>query len=336
MMFLKGVGALILTIACFSLFSLKFPKGDKAMGGLANAAVATFLMEAIYKYIFGDFLKIGFLGEVGTACGGMGGAASAALVGLAMGTNPIYAVAMGAAVSGIGILPGFIAAYVLHFVLDRLEKLLPEGLDVIVCALFAAAAGRGVAALVDPAVSAVIRTVGDAIMVATMQTPLVMGFVLGGIMKIICTSPLSSMALTAMLGLTGLPMGIAATASFGGAFSDGMVFRRLNFGNRSNALGVMLEPLTQADIVTKNPIPIFCSNFFGGGLSGIVAVKLGIINNAPGTCAPIPGFLAPFAFNKASTVLLAMALAACCGALSGFVGSTVFARLGFRKEKPAE
>ena len=40
MMFFKGIGALLLTLAAFSLFSLKFPRGDKAMGGLADAAVA--------------------------------------------------------------------------------------------------------------------------------------------------------------------------------------------------------------------------------------------------------------------------------------------------------
>lgn len=334
MMFLKGVGALILTLIAFSLFSIKFPKGDHAMGGLANAAVATFLVEAIFKYICGDFLGIGFLGEVGAAAGSMGGVASAALVGLAMGTNPVYALAAAVAVSGLGILPGFIAAYVLHFVLGRLEKIMPSGLDIIVCSLVAAAAGRGIALLVDPAVNSVVTTVGSAITVATTQSPLLMGFLLGGLMKMICTSPLSAMALTAMLGLTGLPMGIASVACFGGAFSDGVVFKRLNLGDKSSVLGVMLEPLTQADIVTKNPLPIFISNFFGGGLAGIVAVTLGIVNNAPGTSAPIPGLLAPFAFNEPATVLLAMALAAACGALAGFVGSSIFSRIGFKKERP--
>lgn len=332
MMFLKGVGALLLTIVCFSIFSMKFKKGDQAMGGLANAAVATFLMEAIFKYICGDFFGIGFLGEVGAVCGSMGGVASAALVGIAMGTNPVYALATAAAVSGLGILPGFIASYVLCFALKWLDKVLPTGLDIIVCSLFAAAAGRGIAVLVDPAINAVICTVGDAITAATTQSPLIMGFLLGGIMKVICTSPLSAMALTAMLGLTGLPMGIAAVACFGGAFSDGIVLKRLNLGDKSKMVGIMLEPLTQADIVTKNPIPIFSSNFFGGGLSGIVAVTLGIVNNAPGTSAPIPGLLAPFAFNKPTTVLLAMAIAACCGVLSGFIGSSIFKKLGFQKE----
>lgn len=48
---LSGVGLLLVTLAVFSIFSLKMPKGSLAMGGMADAAVATFLVEAIHKYI---------------------------------------------------------------------------------------------------------------------------------------------------------------------------------------------------------------------------------------------------------------------------------------------
>lgn len=335
MMFLKGIGALILTLAGFSLFSLKCPKGDKAMGGLADAAVATFLVEAIFKYICGDFIGIEFLGEVGAASGGMGAVAAAALVGLAMGTNPVFAVAAAAAVSGFGILPGFIAAYFLHFILKYTVKYLPAGLDVIVGTLMAAGLARGIAIIVDPFVTQVISTVGDSIAVATTQSPVLMGIILGGLMKMICTSPLSSMALTAMLGLTGLPMGIAAIACFGGSFTNALVFKRLKLGDNGRVVAVMLEPLTQADIITKNPIPIYGSNFFGGALAGLAAALLGIVNNAPGTASPIPGMLAPFAFNDPGKVLLALLLAAVGGTVAGIIGSTIFKKLGFgNKEVP--
>lgn len=333
MEFFKGIGALLLTLAAFSLFSLKFPKGDKAMGGLADAAVATFLVEAIFKYICGDFAGIAFLGEVGTASGGMGAVAAAALVGLSTGTNPMYAIAAAAAVSGFGILPGFIAAYILHFVLKKTVRYLPAGLDVIVGALLSAALARAIAIAVDPAVNSVIATVGNSISIATEQSPVMMGLVLGGLMKMICTSPLSSMALTAMLGLTGLPMGIAAVACFGGSFTNAMIFKRLKLGDNGKVIAVMLEPLTQADIITKNPIPIYCSNFFGGAISGIAAAVLGIFNNAPGTASPIPGLLAPFAFNDPMKVVLAMAIAAVGGTAAGFAGSVVFKKLGFGNEE---
>ena len=302
------------------------------MGGLADAAVATFLVEAIFKYICGDFIGISFLGEVGTASGSMGAVAAAALVGLGMGTNPTYAIASAAAVAGFGILPGFIAAYILHFILKKTVRYLPSGLDVIVGTLMSAAIARGIAILVDPAVNAVISTVGDSISIATSQSPVMMGLILGGLMKMICTSPLSSMALTAMLGLTGLPMGIAAIACFGGSFTNALILKNLKLGNNGRVLAIMLEPLTQADIITQNPIPIYGSNFFGGALSGIVAAVLGIVNNAPGTASPIPGMLAPFAFNEPMTVVLALALAAVGGTIAGFVGSIVFKKLGFGNE----
>ena len=53
----KGIGLLLLTLACFSVFSLKFPKGSEAMSGMANAAVASFLVEAVHHYITGIFLR---------------------------------------------------------------------------------------------------------------------------------------------------------------------------------------------------------------------------------------------------------------------------------------
>ncbi len=209
MLFLRGIGALVITLALFSLFSLRFPKGGQAMSGLANAAVASFLVEAIFKYILGDFAGLPFFEAVGSAAGSMGGPAAGVLVGTVLGMNPVYALAGGIAVAGYGIIPGFFAAYVMYFVIDWLEEKMPEGLDMIVCTLVAAAGYYGIATLVDPAVNVTIEIVGGAITAATDESPLLMGFVLGGIMKIVCTSPLSSMALTAMLHLTGLPMGIA-------------------------------------------------------------------------------------------------------------------------------
>ena len=142
------------------------------------------------------------------------------------------------------------------------------------------------------------------------------------------------MALTAMLGLTGLPMGIAAIACFGGSFTNGLIFHRLKLGDRSNIIAVMLEPSTEAPIITSNPIPIYGSNFFGGGLAGIAAAMLGIINNAPGTASPIPGLLAPFAFNPPQTVILALVLAALGGSLAGLVGSIIFKRFQKKQRFP--
>ena len=321
---LKGVGLLLLTLAVFSVFSMKAPKGSAAMSGMANAAIASFLVEAVHKYILGDVLALEFFQVLGSTSGSLGGVAAAITVPLAMGVNPVLAVVAGLAVGGYGILPGFIAGYVISLIVPALEKKLPEGLDVILCALLTAPLARFLAIFVNPGVNMVLAEIGGAISAAAEQSPLVMGFLLGGIMKMICTSPLSSMALTAMLGLTGLPMGIAAVACVGGSFTNGLIFHKLKLGNRGNVIAVMLEPLTQADIITANPIPIFCSNFLGGGLAGISAAVFGIVNNAPGTASPIPGLLAPFAFNDPMKVVLAMVFAVIGGCVAGLLGGWVF------------
>ena len=294
------------------------------MSGLANAAVATFLVEAVHRYISGDLLGSAFLGEVGSVSGSLGGVASAILIPISMGANPLFAVVAGVAVGGYSILPGFVVGYLIGFIAPVIEKHLPAGLDTILGALLLAPIARGIAFLTDPVVNAAMGYIGNTITAATDQSPVLMGFLLGGIIKMICTSPLSSMALTAMLGLTGLPMGIAAIACFGGSFTNGIIFAQLKLGKPSNIAAVMLEPLTQAHIITRHPIPIYGSNFFGGGLAGIAAALLGIVNNAPGTASPIPGLLAPFAFNPPVKVLIALALGAVGGTLAGFAGSIVF------------
>lgn len=321
---ISGVGLLLVTLAGFSLFSMKAPKGSEAMSGMANAAIASFLIEAVHSYITGDLMNIEFFKTVGATSGSLGGVAAAITVPIAMGGNPVFAVVAGLAVGGFGILPGFLAGYVIGLISPIIEKKLPEGLNIIVGALAIAPLARIIAVLVDPAVNATLVKIGGTISAAADQSPIVMGFLLGGIMKMICTSPLSSMALTAMLGLNGLAMGIAAIACVGGSFTNGIIFKRLKLGDKSNVIAVMLEPLTQANIITANPIPIYCSNFFGGGLAGISAAAFGIINNAPGTASPIPGLLAPFAFNSPLSVVGALIFAVLGGCLAGYVGSVVF------------
>ena len=58
-----GIGLLLLALSFFSLFCKYAPFGDKAMSGLAAAAVSSFLVEAIHVYIAGDFFGIHFLRE---------------------------------------------------------------------------------------------------------------------------------------------------------------------------------------------------------------------------------------------------------------------------------
>ncbi len=57
---LIGTLFLIIVLALFTIFTYRAPKGMRAMGALANAAIATFLVEAFHKYVGGDLLGIKF------------------------------------------------------------------------------------------------------------------------------------------------------------------------------------------------------------------------------------------------------------------------------------
>ncbi|MCR1933380.1 PTS sugar transporter subunit IIC [Clostridium tepidum] len=324
MVILKGTLLLLLCLSAFSLFSLKAPKGMKAMGALADAAVATFLVEAFQSYVGGDMLHINLLKETGLAAGGMGGAAAATLVPLALGVSPVYAVLVGASCYGLGILPGFVAGYALSFIVPIIEKKVPKGLDLIVCVALVAPLARLIGNGATPVVNATLLNIGGIITVAANESPIIMGFILGGVITVVATAPLSSMALTAMLGLKGLPMAIGALSVMGSSFMNFVLFHRLKFGDRSTTIAVAIEPLTQADVISANPIPVYVTNFIGGGLAGIIVTHFGLINNATGTATPIAGLMVMYGFNDPKVVTIAAIFCALAGAFAGLLGSIIF------------
>ena len=167
---------------------------------------------------------------------------------------PVYAVLIGIATSGFGILPGFFAGYVCAFVVKFLEKKLPAGVEFLAILFIAAPISRGMAMLMDPLVNATLGKIGSMISVATTESPIIMGIMLGGLITVISTSPLSSMALTAMLGLTGLPMAIGSLAVAASAPMNFIFFKRLKICSKKDTIAVAIEPLTQADVVSANPI----------------------------------------------------------------------------------
>lgn len=321
---LKGIVLLLVVLAGFSLFSLKMPKGMKAMGALAGAATASFLVEAFQLYVGGDLLGIEFLKGVGQAAGSMGAVAAGALVPIALGVNPTYAILIGVSTAGFGILPGFLAGYVLSFVVPQIEKRVPQGLDLIVIICFIAPLSRLIAAVSNPLVNSTLLNIGGILESASHSSPILMGVILGGIITVVATAPLSSMALTAMLGLTGVPMAIGALSVMGSSFMNGVFFHRMGFGDRKTTIAVAIEPLTQADIISANPIPIYVTNFIGGALAGVVVSMFGLINNATGTATPIAGLMVMYGFNDAMTVTKVALMCALAGAFAGFLGSIIF------------
>ena len=319
-----GTILLLIVLGLFTLFSYKAPNGMKAMGALANAACASFLVEAFHDAFFGGVLNIGFLQSVGAANGSLGGVAAAILVPLALGVSPVYAVLVGLACSRFGILPGFIAGYLISYVIKFLEKKVPAGLDLIAIIIIAAPLSRLIASGMTPIVNSTLLKIGDVLLSSANSSPIIMGIILGGILTVVATAPLSSMALTAMLGLTGVPMAIGALAVFGSSFMNYVFFDKMKFGSRKDTIAVAIEPLTQADIISANPIPVYATNFIGGALSGIIVALMGLVNMTPGTATPIAGFAVMFAYNPPVKVLVAAAGCIIVSVISGYLGYLIF------------
>ncbi|KKK39759.1 transcriptional regulator [Mesobacillus campisalis] len=328
---LKGTSLLLLVLAGFTLFSYKAPKGSKAMAALAGAACAAFLVEAFQLYVGGDLLGFEFLGEVGSAAGGMGGVAAAALVALAVGASPVYALLLGVSVAGLGLLPGFIAGYLVAFLVKYIERKVPGGLDLIVIIVICAPLVRFIGEIMTPVVNATLLNIGGIITETANSNPVLMGIILGGVITVVATAPLSSMALTAMLGLTGVPMAIGALAVFGSSFMNYVLFDRMKFGDRKTTISVAIEPLTQAHIISANPVPVYATNFIGGAASGVIIALSGLINNATGTATPIAGLAVMYGFNDPVKVTIVALSCAAVSAIAGFLGSMVFKNYKIKK-----
>ncbi|HHJ2399830.1 TPA: PTS sugar transporter subunit IIC [Streptococcus pyogenes] len=319
-----GTSLLILVLAIFSLFNYKAPHGAKAMGALASAACASFLVEAFQDSFFGKVLGFQFLSEIGGANGSLSGVAAAILVAIAIGVSPGYAVLIGLSVSGTGIIPGFVAGYVVSFLIKWMEKNIPGGLDLISIIIVGAPLTRFLAQLITPVINSTLLTIGDILTSSANSNPIIMGMILGGTIVVVATAPLSSMALTAMLGLTGIPMAIGALSVFGSSFMNGVLFYRLKLGERKDNIAFAIEPLTQADVTSANPIPIYVTNFVGGAACGVLIALMKLVNDTPGTATPIAGFAVMFAYNPVAKVLITALGCIIISLIVGYIGGSVF------------
>src|SRR5699024_4473221 len=95
----------------------------------------------------------------------------------------------------------------------------------------------------------------------------------------------------------GVPMAIGALAVFGSSFMNFVLFHRMKFGDRKTTISVAIEPLSQVDIISANPIPIYVTNFLGGATAGIIISLAGLVNGATGIATPIAGFAVMYGFN---------------------------------------
>ncbi|GGG92957.1 PTS sugar transporter subunit IIC [Staphylococcus pragensis] len=319
-----GVGTLVLVLIVMTLFLNFAPYGKQGLQALSGAACATFLPQAFLSYAIGGVFHIQFFQTIGDLVGSLAGVAVGILTCINLGVSPVFAVIVGLVLYDFKLLPAFIAAYLIAFGIKFIEKKVPEGLDLIVVILLAPAIAFGLAKVISPGVMAVLHQIGGAITSVGASHPYALAVILGLVIPVTGMTPLSSMVLTSLLGLTGIPMAIGALTCTGSSFVNAVLFSRLNIGgSKSKAFAVFIEPLTQIDLIAKYPLQLYGTNAIIGVVNACIVTFSGLVINVKGMATPIAGAIVLFGFNNATKSILTIIAVAITSVILAFVFSTL-------------
>lgn len=184
-----------------------------AMSAMAQGLFASLLIGTIISTL-GTQLGIPVLDEIGGYAKSAAGPAMAVAIGYALQAPPLVLfslVAVGGAANTLGGAGGPLAVLVLAIVTAELGRLVSRKtkIDIIVTPLVTIFSGCGLAYLIAPYIGAAASSVGSLIMWATELQPFLMGIIVSVVVGVALTLPISSAAICAALGLTGLAGGAA-------------------------------------------------------------------------------------------------------------------------------
>ncbi len=243
--------------------------GIDALGAMAQGLFASLLVGTILNTI-GEQLSIGFFVELGAFATSVKGPAMAIAIGYALKSPPLVLFSLatvGYAADKLGGAGGPLAVLFMAIIAAELGKAISKEtkLDILVTPLVTIISGCGLSMLCAPYIGTAASSVGNAIMWATELQPLFMGILVSAIVGIALTLPISSAAICAALGLTGLAGGAAvagccaqmvgfAVMSFrenkwGGLVSQGIGTSMLQMGNIVKNPRIWIPP-TLASMIT--------------------------------------------------------------------------------------
>ena len=293
--------------------------GIDALGAMAQGLFASLLIGTILNTL-GTQLGIQALVDVGAHASSMSGAAMAVAIGFALQAPPLVLfslVTVGKAANELGGAGGPLSVLIIAIIAAELGKVVSKEtkVDILVTPLVTILSGVGLSALIAPAIGAAASSVGAIIMWATNQQPFLMGIIVSVVVGIALTLPISSAAICAALGLTGLAGGAAVAGccaqmvgfafmsfkenKWGGLVSQGIGTSMLQMGNIVRNPFIWLPPIITSAITGPIATCVFRMQMNGApvaagmgtcGLVGQIGVYTGWINDiAAGTKAGITG-----------------------------------------------
>ena len=305
-----------------------------AMGAMAQGLFCTLLVGTILNTI-GQQFHIGFLNAtivtigtgdgavhytIGGLCSAMVGPGMAVAIARALNAPPLVLfslIPVGFATNYMGVAGGPLAVLFVAIVAAELGKAVSKEtkIDILVTPIVTVLVGVGFAALIAAPVGRAASAVGQAIMWATELQPFFMGIIVSVVIGVALTLPISSAAICAALGLTGLAGGAAvagccaqmvgfAVMSFrenrwGGLAAQGIGTSMLQMGNIVRNPRIWIPPTLAAAITGPVATCLFRLEMNGApvssgmgtcGLVGQIGVYTGWVSDvAAGTKAAITG-----------------------------------------------
>ncbi len=264
-----------------------------AMSAMAQGLFASLLIGTILKTL-GQQLHWELLVTVGQFAFDMCGPAIAVAIGYALHAAPLVLfslVAVGFAGNQLGGAGGPLAVYVLAIIACECGKLVSKRtkVDILVTPAVTTLVGVLLAILIAPPIGKAASWVGDLIKWATELQPFFMGILVSVVVGIALTLPISSAAICAALGLTGL----AGGAAVAGCCAQMVGFAVMSF--RENRWGGLVSQgigtsMLQMPNIIKNPRtwipPILASAITGPLATCLFRLEMNgpAVSSGMGTC----------------------------------------------------
>jgi uncharacterized membrane protein len=250
--------------------------GVDALGAMAQGLFCSLLIGTILNTL-GTQLNLPFLNDIGGIAAKMSGPAMAVAIGYALHCPPLVLfslVAVGNSANELGGAGGPLAVLVIAIIAAEMGKMVSKEtkIDILVTPLVTIFVGVVLSVLIAPAIGTAASAVGQVIMWATERRPFVMGILVSVIVGIALTLPISSAAICAALGLTGL----AGGAAVAGCCANMVGFAVMSF--RENRWGGLISQglgtsMLQMGNIVKNPriwIPAILTSAITGPIATMI------------------------------------------------------------------
>ena len=284
--------------------------GIDALGAMAQGLFCSLLIGTIIKTL-GQQLSVQFLVDIGTYAMAVSGPAMAVAIGRALQADPMVLfslAAVGWAANAEGGAGGPLAVLIIAIIAAECGKAVSKEtkIDILVTPAVTILVGVALAKLIAPPIGKAANAFGQLIDEATKLQPFWMGIAVSVLVGIALTLPISSAAICAVLGLTGLAGGAAVAGCCAQMIGFAVIsFRENKWGGLvSQGLGTTM---LQMPNIVKNPkiwIPATLASAVTGPIATCV-FRLQMngepINSGMGTCGMcgpigvITGWLAPSA-----------------------------------------